>query len=99
MFYLRIQRSSEGELQQFSTKDIYHLIDVLNEIQYGEKRLDDISLEDQNNLNYLMDILEIGYDGFQSSLPTKEGDVASEAGDNQNVPSYKDAVTFTMLPL
>ena len=44
-----------------STKDIQHLLQLLDSIQHQEKGLDDISEEDETRLNYLMDHFGIGH--------------------------------------
>lgn len=68
----RIQRSVEVIMQRYSTKDIVHLIDVLQAIQIGEQNLDNISEKDKIDLNYLMDNFGIEYARARRSVSLHE---------------------------
>jgi len=61
----RLKRSNA--IEQLSTKDIIHLIELLNSIQYHGKNAQDISKEYQTKLNNVMDTL-----GLRKKRDTKE---------------------------
>ena len=46
-------------MQNLSTKELYRLIDIINAIHAGNMQIKDIPKKDQENLNYLMDILNL----------------------------------------
>ena len=63
----RSQRSAEESMHRFSTKELYRIIDILDAIQRGDQKLEDIQEKDKHYLNYLMDSFGIRIDRVRRS--------------------------------
>ena len=81
LFYYRSKRTVSNALDQLSTKDIHHLIQLLDSIQRHEKSLEDISEEDETRLNYLMDHFGIGHIRERRSVTSKNSVLGEESQD------------------